>query len=281
MEIKTLLCKRDVATGIACLLSLQKAAQEPVNLVIHEDGSLDDADVAQLLQALPGSVVRRRREGEARVEEALAKYPNCRAFRQKSPLSNKLLDVPIWSEETLQFIDSDIMFFKKFDNMFPAKKFPIFSQQGGHDQGYSAPLLTLLREAGRPVPSGCNSGLFRFYKKDYDLDYLEWFLGHKNLGRPIPTMIEQTGWALLFGVKDVFTFDETQLSCLKSHVRTDEKTIAVHFLYKLKSQMLDFAACADEAIEKSDVHSFRFTPAQKLTVATIVKRKVSRLVSKK
>ena len=276
MEIKTLLCKRDVATGIACLRSLQKASVEPITLIIHEDGSLDEADIARIMEGLPGSVLRRRREEAGRVEEILARYPNCRAFRERSPLSNKLLDIPILSEDILQFIDSDIMFFKRFDNMFPAEKFPIFSQEAADDQGYSAPLLTLIRQAGRPVPSGCNSGLFRFYKADYDLDYLEWFLGREELCQPIASMVEQTGWALLFGVKGSFTYEEQQLACIKDYVRLDEKTIAVHFLYGLKSQMLDFEARAKELIEKSEVHSFRFTPAKKLTFAKIVKRKIRR-----
>ena len=276
MEIKTLLCKRDVATGIACLLSLQKAAQEPVDLVIHEDGSLDEADIAQLLQALPGSTLLRRNEHEARVQEILSNYPNCRAYRSQNPLSNKLLDIPILSENVLQFIDSDIMFFKKFSNMFPPEEFPIFSQQGAGDQGYSAPLLKLVSRAQRPVPSGCNSGLFRFYKKDYDLDYIEWFLGREELLHPITTMVEQTGWALLFGTKNVFTYDEQQLACLKTHVRLDEKTIAVHFLYKLKNQMLEFAPRTEELIAGSEVHPFRFNPAKKLTVGKIVARKIRR-----
>src|SRR5581483_6877247 len=91
-EVKTLVCKRDMANALLCYESLFAAVGPKLKLVIHEDGTLDESDFSALRQHFPSATLIRRTDREPEVLETLARYPHCRAYRSQHPLSNKLLD---------------------------------------------------------------------------------------------------------------------------------------------------------------------------------------------
>jgi hypothetical protein len=248
--IHSLTCHRDLALAVPCLSSLLTAVG--VSLVLHDDGSLSEPEIEHLLGALPRTRIVRRRDTEAMVVERLSRYPACRRYRSLHPLSNKLFDIPLSmaSSETLRFCDSDILFFRQLTHLFPEDGRPIFCEED--NDGYSAAPWKLRFKFGLRIVSGLNSGLFQFPLHHLDLDFLEWFLGKPEL-LAIPGMGEQTAWALLLRNSWPDMFATHQIFCsTRRPLAVDDRLVAIHFLYHLKSRVPEYipqalAALADRA----------------------------------
>ncbi len=278
-EMRTLICKRDLEMGRACLSSLLEACREPIRLIVHEDGTLSKADFDVLREALPGAVLVRRNEAAARLEEQLRDRPGCRAYRARHPLSNKLLDIPLLAFEAedareLHYIDSDILFFRHCTGLFAPGETPVFLQED--DQGYSGPLLSLLGCSRRAVPSGCNTGLFRLPRVRYDLDFIEWFLGRRELWSAFPTLTEQTCLALLMESRGSQVVSPRQISCSKDSVRVTDETIAVHFMSFVKKEFSVHVAPAAARRGAAGAVAIELLPATRLTPTRVAGRKIKR-----
>ncbi len=269
MILRTLICKRDLLNGCICLKSVVAASQEKIRLVIHEDGSLDERDVEFLFSQIPQMEIVRRRESEEAVKEKLQKHPKCLAYREQHPLSNKLLDIPLLNEATLNFIDSDILFFRRIVRIFPENLCPVFSKED--DQGYSGPLLKIISKSQNRLPSGCNTGLFRLPQTIYDLDYIEWFLSQEDLWQIAPALKEQTCFALLFGHEGCKIFSPSNLRCTHKKAVVTEATIAIHFIAGLKEKIRVLADQSSESIQSNPITTFRYLNARELTVASAIK----------
>jgi len=264
--LHSLTCKRDLTLAVTCLSSLLRAVGD--SLVLHEDGSLDDRDVDHLLAVLPRTRIVRRKDTEPLVVERLARYPACLRYRTLHPLSNKLLDIPLslLPGDTFRFCDCDILFFRRLTHLFPDDGRPIFCEED--NDGYSAAPWKLRFKFGFRIVSGLNSGLFQFPLHRFDLDFLEWFLGKHEL-LAIPGMGEQTAWALLLrdAWPDVFATDQIFCSTLRP-LAVDDRLIAIHFLYHLKSRVPEYvrqalaaqsdqAPCAPEFRKPSPLSTWR------------------------
>ncbi len=273
-EIHSLICKRDLALGTDCLRSLLGAVGD--SLVLHEDGSLEERDVEHLLNALPRTRVVRRRDNEALVQEKLSRFPQCQRFRALHPLSNKLLDVPLSlpSRGTLRFCDCDILFFRRLEGLFPEDGRPVFCEED--NDGYSAAPWKLRIRFGFRIMSGLNSGLFQFPLERLDLDFLEWFLGKPEL-LAVPGMGEQTAWALLLrdAWPDVFATDQVFCSTLRP-LRVDDRLIAIHFLYHLKSRAGAYLPQAEASLKGLPPAVPEFRKPSPLSVVRILKRRLLR-----
>ncbi|MDR3402355.1 MAG: hypothetical protein P4L99_07635 [Chthoniobacter sp.] len=273
-EVKTLVCKRDMDNALLCYESLFAAVGPKLKLVIHEDGTLDAFDFDALQQRFPSATLVRRAERESEVLEALARYPHCRAHRSQHPLSNKLLDIPLLSREPLRYVDSDILFFRKVNALFPEGDFPLAMLDD--DQGYSARLIDITRKHKIPIPSGFNSGLLRLDLADYDLDRIEWFLGKPELLR-IPAMAEQTCYAMLTAEKGLRQFSPAQFFCKKYRpLEITTRTVAAHFIYHLKGLIRKYHPTAMESLRESPVTELQLQSPRPLTLLTIVKRRLLR-----
>jgi hypothetical protein len=273
-EVRTLVCKRDMANALLCYESLLAATHPKLNLFIHEDGTLDEEDLNTLRKRFPSATVLRRADTEQEVLEALARHPHCRAFRAAHPLSNKLLDIPLLSREHLRFIDSDILFFRKVDSLFPVGTSPV--SMVDDDQGYSARLIDLVIRFGIRLPSGFNSGLMSLALAGYDLDRIEWFLGHPELTR-LPSMVEQTCFAMLAAPNDLRHFSPEQFFCKKHRpLQVTSETVAVHFIYHMKGLISSYYPAAMESLAQSPSANLQFVPATPLTLMKIIKRRFMR-----
>jgi hypothetical protein len=167
--------------ALECFDSLHVALGERLRLIIHEDGSLEEGDADKLAERFPLAAIIRRRETEGLITESLARYPNCRKYRKSHPLSNKLLDIPPLSDTSVQFIDCDILFFRKVRTLFGDRDGNVFMFED--DEGHSAPLLDLILKHRFKIGKGFNTGLFRFDLSGYDLDWIDWMLGRSDLMR--------------------------------------------------------------------------------------------------
>lgn len=153
---------------------------------------------------------------------------------------------------------------------------PVFSEEDA--QGYSGPLLKLISKGKNRLPFGCNTGLFRLPQTLYDLDYIEWFLGQEDLWQAFPNLKEQTCFALLFGHKGCRIFSPSQLRCTEKEVEITEATIAVHFVAALKARIPAFTDQSNLSIQSNPVTEFEYLNARKLTVPSVIKRKIRRTI---
>ncbi len=272
--IHSLTCKRDLPLAIHCLGSLTRAVDD--SLVVHEDGSLEERDIDQLLAALPRTRIVRRRETEPAVLEKLANRPACLRYRSQHPLSNKLLDIPLGLEgvDILRFCDCDILFFRRLTSLFPDSEQPIFCEED--NDGYSAAPWKIRFKFGFRIMSGLNSGLFQFPLARLDLDFLEWFLGKPEL-LAIPGMGEQTAWALLLrnAWPSVFAPDQIFCSTLRP-ITVDDRLLAIHFLYHLKSRVPQYVSQAFESLASAAAAVPEFRKARALSPALILQRRLLR-----
>ena len=90
--VRSLVCHRDVGYALFCLDSLRRNSQEPLTLVIHDDGSLTSEDQELLRTSLSAEIVSRRQADET-MNEKLRTRRHSAAFRSQNPLALKLLDV--------------------------------------------------------------------------------------------------------------------------------------------------------------------------------------------
>jgi hypothetical protein len=82
--------------------------------VIHDDGSLREADALELKRLLPECRVLLSAETNPIVSSALARHPLCLQCRNLHPLGRKLIDMPLFSQGLrLVSIDTDILFYRK------------------------------------------------------------------------------------------------------------------------------------------------------------------------
>src|SRR5581483_1670287 len=101
--VSTLVGRRHVALAIQCLGSLWRYSLDPVCFRVHDDGSLEGRDLAELSRALPVERFVLRAEADDRIAAELKQYPNCRALRQVNPLALKLFDVTLLSDGTVAY----------------------------------------------------------------------------------------------------------------------------------------------------------------------------------
>jgi hypothetical protein len=179
--VRTLVCHRHVNMAIACLGSLLKFSQEPLSLVIHDDGSLTPGDAERLVTELGNASILWRSEADAMMEEQLINYPHSRRRRYEHPLRLKLLDIPLLNQSDIAYCDSDILFFRPFSGLFQwfdtdtSAIFMLDSQEA-----YSIQPWQMLGKNAIHLCSRVNSGLFFLQKQSYDLDFIEWFLAHEE-----------------------------------------------------------------------------------------------------
>lgn len=129
-EVHQLMGHRHVGMGLWSLKSLVRTAASNLGVVIHDDGSLDEADRALLNQQLPGVRIITRDEADARMQERLADYPACRSFRfgevivrnhrgqsyNMFIMSLILFDMNLLTDcDKIIILDADVLFFRRPD----------------------------------------------------------------------------------------------------------------------------------------------------------------------
>ena len=84
------------------------------------------------------------------------------------------------------------------------------------------------------IPYQFNSGYFSFGINDYDLDFIEYYLGLKEV-KDVPWLIEQTCWGLLFGRSgQSVTPLKNQFACQEDFLGPKKETLAIHLIGNLK-----------------------------------------------
>ena len=226
--VRSLVCHRDVDMAISCLGSLVQLSLDPVKLVLHEDGSLTEEDVAKLSDALPGVQIISRRYANEVMRERLKRHPHCLAYRDQQAFALKLLDVPLLSDGDIAFADTDVLFLRPHKDLF---RWPDQSTgtvfMADCREAYSIMPWHLVGPNRFQLPSRVNCGLFLLRKRAHDLDFIDWCLGRVEF-RQIGAWIEQTCWAALGNRAGCRLWDESRIAVMRPEVTFEDK-VAVHF----------------------------------------------------
>ena len=275
-SLRTLLCHRDVGLAIHCLDSVMRLSADPVQLVIHEDGSLTPEDREKLAKALPGSRIFDRQMADDIMAERLSAYPNARAFREGSVWGLKLLDVVLAEPGLCFYLDSDIRFFLPFRGLFAdaATRGRCVFLRDTVWQAYSIRPWHLLDQRGLRVASGINTGLTLCDPQVFDLGFVDWFLGQLDW-RVIPAWTEPTCWAALALRADGQAIDPEQVTNLYPSAKVTEQSLGAHFLSAYRSQ---WQALLDQPVRHtiSRATDVRFQTLRPLTAASLALNQLKR-----
>ncbi len=198
--VRSLVCHAAVEMALRAFQSFVRCADRPIQFILHDDGSLREADVERLQTTLPGVTIVLRSQADAFVDPMLARFPISRAFRQRNPLALKMLDIPMLADGgEMACCDTDVLAFRPFCGLFDwpdAETTGVFMRDT--QNAYALRPWHLLGRAGVALPSRVNTGLMLFRTSQHDLEFIEWFLGRQfSVYDRIPGWVEQTCWAAL------------------------------------------------------------------------------------
>ncbi|REJ69538.1 MAG: hypothetical protein DWQ31_04250 [Planctomycetota bacterium] len=176
-------------------------------LVVHDDGTLTEAQLELFGEHFRGCRVVLRSESDELVGATLSDYHHARRYRfdDHHPLSLKLFDINIIAkeeyEEYIVVLDSDVVFFSEPRELLGniSRKTTCVMADVGHGLAVHPPRLAEF--APDLTRSRVNTGIMAIYPAVLDLARIDRFLG--NLFRCKPehvdrALIEQTCYALLF-----------------------------------------------------------------------------------
>lgn len=175
VEVHSLLCSAHLDMYLWSLRTFLHYGQGGCALVIHDDGSLTDADCAQLLRQVPWARIIRRAEGDQQIVPKLAGFPACITFRATNVWGIKLLDVNLLTDAAkLLLLDSDILFFRSADElkaaMISSEEMVFYNHERGNTFYSAQPGLVA---ALGDVIDGFNAGFMGWPRSFVDLPACE------------------------------------------------------------------------------------------------------------
>jgi hypothetical protein len=241
--VSSLLGHRQLETALVCLRSLLRHSAEPLALRLHDDGTLDRADLERLVAELGPFTLVTREEGDDRVAGLLARRPALRAYRRDHPLALKLIDTVLFAGEELAYCDSDILFLRPFSGLFRPRPEQGAVFMSDRQNAYSARSWHLLAHRRLRLPQRVNSGVVVYRTDAYDPDLLEWYLSRPEL-LFAPVWVEQTAWALLGWQSSCRLLDPSQIAFPYPDGQGGAEVVALHFVSPLRSLLPRYAALA-------------------------------------
>lgn len=243
--VRNLCCHRDVGMALVALSSLQTYSEEPVSLVIHDDGSLTDEDCQLLEMRLRNARVVRRRDADDIVEPAIASYPLLLEARRKIPFFLKLLDLYlVHPDPVVRFVDSDILFQQPFRGLFDLK-----------GMNATAVFMTDIRSAfgfrlKQFWPLGplrftrrLNSGIFAVPASSRDFDFLHSTLQHTGIVQALHHRgwYEQGLWSAIGFKLHASLYLESQIALSETANKIPHNTIGLHLTGTARENLFELA----------------------------------------
>lgn len=200
VSVHLLVSSKTWHAGLLAAISFEFFTGRRWNLFIHEDGSVDQKARQRIERVLPGVRFIPRKESEEITRKALADYPACWTHRAKHNLFLKFFDIPLFApEERFVFLDSDVLFFKKPEEILT------WVDEGREDffynedtkEKYCIPRHEIQKELGIELWPRFNSGLMLVPKKSLSLRLAEQLLLTFETKAHHPQFFEQTLYALM------------------------------------------------------------------------------------
>lgn len=197
ITVRTLLCHKDIKTGLKCLSSAKASIIEGVKFEIFDDGTLTGEDSASLSESLKDVRVIPKKERDALIKERLSPFPFCSKFREDFPLGMKLFDCSLFEEPAwVNYLDSDIFFLRKVKRLFSSTSNSLFMEDV--DNAYSLRFPSFI--LAPPIIVKLNSGIMRFPASMLNLESLEKILSNRWIYSDLvktPAWAEQTCFGML------------------------------------------------------------------------------------
>ncbi len=272
----SLVCHSHVEMAIHCLGSLKRLCSVPIRFRIHDDGSLTDDDVQRLIDLGSTEVVLRKEADEA-MEQQLRSLPACREYRRSHPLALKLLDTVLMNKsDSYAFADSDVLFFRRFENPFArVADFPSAIFMSDRENSYCFRSWGYLL-SGITLPASINTGLVSFDRRHFDLNRIERFLSLASV-HAIPSMREQTCWAMLGGTTGCRILDPAQLRVMRSG-EDESELVGGHFTARTRSLLPDYVRRSEAASLSDAAVTLRSIPAGKCRAIDLALFELRRLI---
>jgi hypothetical protein len=214
-----------------CAWSLLKHSEDNIRPGFIDDGSFDDALVAESQRLFPGSLVRRAADCESQLDAVLptSRFPVLRAQRRTYIHLRKLTDAHIGHRGWRLVLDSDMLFFRRPDTLLEwlaAPDRPIHMLDV-HD-AYGYPAATLAEIAGRPIPSCVNVGICGLRSEELDWQRLEHYAAQLLARHGTSYYLEQALVALLLAGKDALRLPREDYRLLPSLAECQRPTAVLH-----------------------------------------------------
>lgn len=237
LTCKTLLGTKGLDFSIRCLKSFLEYSKQKIHLQIFEDGTLTANNKEKILSALPNSIIVDKIKRNEIIKKKLAKYPQCLHYRNSTNFAQKLFDIMLYEDEDTFFIDSDIIFIKKF-NLPQFGVEPVFMADSHN--AYTFTPYEIFR-VKYPVFPFINSGILYFPRNLFDLNFIETLLSDKVIKQSLINKTqwsEQTIWSLLAAkANNVCYFDYDQVVMAQEVIQKQkikDDIIAVHCVSSLR-----------------------------------------------
>jgi hypothetical protein len=257
MLVHTLACEAHLWFAIPCLKSLLDCSEEPVRLVIHDDGSLTEESLARFAAAFPDAVLVGRQVADEQLAEALKRFPNIADARGHLPHVLKLFDTTMTHPEAIVcYVDTDILFQKRFRGLFPetaeagsSKQKSGLAKPGGSAK---APAGAFMMDHAncfgahpgdfRPfgplrVARQLNSGLFWVRRDRIDYERMEYLFkrwGPERI-KKYHGWFEQTIWADHAWRTRCALLDPKQFGTASAEREHNERLVGVHYVTPTRS----------------------------------------------
>jgi hypothetical protein len=269
MLVHTLICEQHLWFAVPCLRSLIACSQDPIRLVIHDDGSLTPASVDQLTGAFPDAILVLRSSADAELAEALARFPHIAQARIHLPHVLKLMDTTMTHPEPIvRYVDTDVLFQKSFRGLFPASEPSVpgafmmdRSNSFAAHPGDFWPLGPLR------LPRQLNSGLFWIQRDCLDYERMEYLFkrwGPKRIRR-YHGWFEQTVWADQAWRAHCSMFDPAQLGTANQDSSLNSRLIGVHYITPARTMLKAALESAPAALADSapgNIEHLRLCPSK-------------------
>lgn len=241
-KIAVVLCHSHVPMAIDCLGSMIRLCSERLELRVHDDGTLTADDRQILQERLPVSRFVPRAEADERVEGVVPNLKYLKAVRRINPTLMKAVDAVLFCDDPLfACIDSDVLFFKRFQNpfMLPDEATnAVFMRD--RKNAYSLRSWQKMMAGSLRLPGRVNVGIICFRKALIDLEQMDWFVGNPR-HNGIPSMIEQTAWAWLGMKAGCRIISDKQIRIMRPG-EADDQLVAAHFTARTRTLLPAYVA---------------------------------------
>ena len=240
ITITTLACHRDRDMAILSLKSFIHNYKDAYEIHVYEDGSLTEEDKI-LFTALPNLIIKDKKEVDAKANEALKKYPFCKAWRGENAFTVKLFDMAVVEENDYVYFDSDIFFIRPFTGLerrqFGEEDLVLMYDRFDY---YSLNYFERFIYPRVKFPDKINAGFYYLKKEAIDWDLFEWLFSQqqyfprdKELWRV--SLADQTAWALLGANSESKIFKKKHIIIPAGIDEITNETVAVHLIKRLKA----------------------------------------------
>jgi hypothetical protein len=242
---------------IFCAHSLELVSKQKVRPLIFDDGSLTQNQIDHIHSRFPLAQIQSSDEILENLDAALpiSKFPSLRSRRLIYPHLRKITDIHVNSDGWKLVLDSDMLFFKKPDEILewlqlPEK--PLCMQDVMNSYGHSLALMKHL--CGEPIPSKVNVGVCGIDSTTIDWEQLEyWCKRSLEIEGPQYTQ-EQALVAMMFAQTPFTMLPADTYICLPSQGDVQSKRgILHHYVAESKEWYLQQAwqlFCPERAQQK-------------------------------